>query len=328
MQRDLSTLSRNRSLLRAAAIACCGLLLGSLAWTPRVRAQAWVPGKGQGSLSIVYKQKQSTKLTDGGGNASDFGKAIVRTMNLDIDYGLTDRLAVSVGLPFGSNRYTGNDPHDPRSLPFANDQRFLDDGRFHGGWTDFSIGLRYQWRTQPFLITPFIAYSWPSHNYTFFAHSALGNQQWTLQAGVHAGDWLPPPLQNLYWEAGYAYSFMQPLSHRRINHGTLHLQVGSYVTPRLELHLLAEHSNSYGPAINLPQDFFNPDGTLNPDNLYYHDQLAAARMNRASVGLSYQLNDRYQLSADLGRNFNAANVHRWDYEASIGISRSFSWPER
>ena len=326
MQRAPCTRIHRRSLHRALATICCGLLFGSFAGAPTARAQAWVPGKGQGSLSMIYQQKQSTKLTDGGGNSADFGKVIDRTMNLDLDYGLTDHLAISVGLPFGSNHYTGNDPHDARSLPFANDQRFLDDGRFHGGWTDFSVGLRYQWLRKPFLITPYIAYSWPSHDYTFFAHSALGNQQSMLQLGVHAGDWFPPPWQNLYWEAGYSYAFMQPLSHRRVNHGTLHAKIGDYVTPRLELHLMVEHSNSYGPAINLPQDFFNPDGSLNPDNLYYHDQLAAARMSRASVGLTYQLNDRYQLSADLGRNFSAANVHLWDYEASFGISRSFSWP--
>lgn len=323
MLRVPRTLLRDCSLHRVVASACCGLLLGSLAWTPVARAQAWVPGKGQGAVSLILHQSETTKLTDSHGHADHFGKVIGRTLFLNIDYGLSDRWAISASLPFKSNRYTGQDPHNPQTLPFPNDQRFVDDGQFHDGWADWSVALRYQWRTEPFLITPFIVYSRPSHPYTFFAHSAFGNQQWALTAGVHVGGWLSPPLQNLYWQAGYAYSFEQPLDHRHVNRGVVSLEAGYFLTPRLEAHLGVEHENSYGDTINLPQDFFNADGSLNPGNLYYHDQLAASRYTNATMGLDYQLNDRYQLSLHYARTLNSANAHIYDYVASFGISRSF-----
>lgn len=279
---------------------------------------------------MLYMQKQSTKLTNADGSSDPFGKVIARTVYLNLDYGLSDRWAISAGLPFQSNRYTGNDPHDPRIFPFPNDQRFLDDGRFHDGWGDWSVALRYQWRTEPFLITPFIAYSRPSHDYTFFAHSALGTHQWALQTGVHIGKWLPPPWQNAYWQAGYAYTFEQSTNHldrladdRRVNHGTFSLELGYNFTPRLDAHLLIEHSNSYGNGVNATHDFGNPDGSPNFNNIFYHDQLLLARYTRASLGLDFQLNDRYQLSIVYGRTLSAANAHFWDYEATFGISRSF-----
>ena len=173
------------------------------------------------------------------------------------------------------------------------------------------------------MITPFIAYSRPSHDYTYFAHSALGTHQWALQTGVHIGKWFPPPWQNAYWQMGYAYTFEQPVNHRRVNHGALSMELGYHFTPRLDGHVLIEHSNSYGNGVNATQDFGNPDGSPNFDNIFYHDQLLLARYTRASLGLNYQLNDRYQLSILYGRTLSAANAHFWDYEATFGITRSF-----
>lgn len=168
-----------------AAMACAAVT--------SAHAQAWVPGGGHGSMWTSYEQKQSLQLGGLNGHVGvnvDFGQVIDRTWSLNLDYGLTDRWALSIGLPYESNRYRGDDPHDPRTLPFPNDQRFLDDGRFHGGWADPSVGLRFQWLTRPFLVTPFIAWSHPSHTYTFFAHSAIGGDQWAVQFGVYAGGWL------------------------------------------------------------------------------------------------------------------------------------------
>lgn len=309
---------------RAVARLGATMLLIASTLSPPVAAQAWVPGQGKGSISVTYQHDQSTRLTKANGDAERFGKVIDRGLDLNVDYGLSDRLALSADLPFKSNRYTGDDPHDPTTqLPFANDQHFVDDGQFHDGWADWSLALRYQLRSKPFLVTPFIAYSRPSHDYTFWAHSAFGNQQRSWQAGVNLGGWLPPPWQRLYWQAGYAYLLMQRVGDRRVNRGVLSAQLGCTFTPRLGAQLRIEHQNSFGATIDLPKDFFNPDGSLNPGNLLYHDQLAASRFTRASVGVNYQLSERYQLSAAYARTIRAANAHIWDHQLSIGISWSF-----
>lgn len=319
---------------RAFATACV-LGLCAVAWTAPAHAQAWVPGKGQSSLSMIYEQKRSTEVTESDGASAHFGTVIDRTLHLNLDLGLSDRWALSLGLPFQSDRYTGTDPHDPRVFPFANNQRFLDDGRFHAGWSDWSVGLRYQLRTRPFLVTPFIAYTQPSHNYTFFAHSAFGTEQKALKIGVYLGQWFPPPWQNLFWQLGYGYTFEQSTKHldplanrllmddRHVNHGKFSLELGYQLTPRFDARALIERTNSYGNGINASKDFSNPDGSPNFNNLFYHDQLLIPRFTTVTVGVDYQLNAHYQLSFDLGRTFSAANAHIFDYDASFGISRSF-----
>lgn len=320
---------------RVSPSACCAVLIAACAGSPQARAQAWVPGKGQGSVGMTYQQKQSTRLTNADGSSAKFGKVIDRTLSLDLDYGMSERWAVTVGVPFSRNRYTGDDPHDPRGFPFPNDQRFLDDGQDHAGWSDWSVGLRYQWRKRPFLVTPFIAYLQPSHDYTFFSHAALGTRQRAVQLGVHVGNWFPLPLQDMYWQAGYAYTIEQSTRNidrvayaflpddRRVNHGALSLEFGGNITPRLGAHLRVNHTNSYGHGVHAIEDFANPDGSPNFNNIFYHDQLLLLRTTKASVGLEYQLTDRYQLSFDWGRTLRAADAHFWKYETSIGISRRF-----
>lgn len=315
--------------MAALLVACLS------AWTTPTHAQAWVPGKGQGSIELLYEQKQTTALTNADGSSVAFGKVIDRTAHLNIDYGLSDRWAISFGLPFESNRFTGNDPHDPRVFPFPNSQRFLDDGRYHAGWSDWSVGLRYQWRTRLALVTPFIAYTQPSHTYTFFAHSALGTDQKALQVGVYLGQWFPPPWQNLFWEVGLAYTFEQstkdldPIANRfladdrTVDHSTIRLKLGYNITPRLVGHASIEHVNSYGNGVNAVQSFANPDGSPNFNNIFYHDALLLMRTTTASIGLDYQLSERYALSFDVSRTLTAANAHSYDYDANLGISRSF-----
>ena len=314
------TLLGKRATYRAAAIVCAGCLLG---WLPQAHAQAWVPAKGHGSVSLTYQQLKVTQRTTSDGMARSFGKIINRTMYFNVDYGLSDRWAISASIPFKSNRYSGHDPHNPRLRLFpANDQRFLDDGQYHGGWADWSVGLRYQWRTEPLLITPFISYSRPSHDYTFFANAALGTDQWSWQGGVNVGKRLAPPWQNLYWQAGYSYRYMQSVNNRRVNFDRLSLQAGYNFTPRLETHVLIEHQSAYN-GLDAPQGLRNPDGSLNVSNLFYHDALFGVSYLRASVGFGYQIGDRYQVYADLGRTLNGDNAHLIDYAATVGISRRF-----
>ena len=316
-----ATCNTGRTREAAAALSAIAFIVAITTMAP-AHAQAWVPASHHGSISVTYNQAKSTRLTNSDASKVPFGEVIARGLHLGIDYGLTDRLAISAALPFTSNRYRGNDPHDPRTLPFPNDQRVLDDGRFHGAWSDWNLSLRYQWLTKPFLVTPFIGYGQPTHDYTFWAHAAPGQDQWSWQLGAHIGGWLSPPAQAFFWQAGYTYSFMQPLDHRRVNHGAVSLSAG-YTAPRFDVRVEVDHHNSYGDTINLPQDFFNPDGSLNFGNLYYHDQLAAARNTKIMAEIDFRLGDHYLLTASLGRSLFAANMHYWDYETSVGISRRF-----
>ena len=299
------------------------IVLGTLAWTPVSLAQVWVPGKGHGQVWVNYQQIKVSQRTNSSGHAQNFGDITDRGLYLNLDYGLTDRLAVTAILPYGSNRYQGNKPHDPKIFfPDLHGQRLIDDGDFHGGWADWGMGLRYQLAGKSFLVTPFVSYSQPSHDYVFFAHSQLGTHQWRLQAGASVTRPIPPPWQNLYWQARYAFSYMEPKLHRRVNHAALALELGYRINPSLSVHLQVEQLWSYN-GIEGPQGFRDPDGSFNRDLFLYHEALAGVKYSKASVGAGYRINDRYVVFADFGKTLRAANTDRIDSAINIGVSRSF-----
>ena len=61
-------------------------------------AQAWLPAKGEGTVSVLVSNTLSKDhfLPD---QRYDFGHIDANTVLFDVTYGLTDRMAVTVGLP-------------------------------------------------------------------------------------------------------------------------------------------------------------------------------------------------------------------------------------
>lgn len=301
-----------------------GMLSMAIAWTTVARAQdVSVPSKGNGSFAIAYQQVLVAQRTDDRGRAENLGRVTYRTTHLNWDYGFADRWAVSVGLPYGSNRYTGADSgHDPSIFQDPHGQHFIDDGNFGGGWKDWSVAVRYQWRVAPLLVTPYLKYSFPSHDYQYYGESALGLHQSELQLGVTAGGRLPAPWQNVYLVGSAAYFHMQEKGGRRVNHSTVNIDLGYFFSPRLSGQVGLARRRTYN-GLDFPAAIFNPDGSLNEDNLFHHDTIRNISFTEVHLGLSYQLNDRLTLTSDLGRTAHGANANLIKSAVSIGISRSF-----
>jgi hypothetical protein len=287
-----------------------------------------VPAKGHGSVAIALQHSVVNRIAlpgAPGGGYLEIGEKTLRSTTLELDYGLTDRLALTASIPFMSNRYTGGFPHDPRRLEDPHGEGFLDDGEFHSGWSDWGLGLRWLWRTDPVAITPFVSYHRPSHDYPIFTGTAFGTRQWRVDLGVNAGARVPGPIRNLYLQAGYAYSYTEPTkpngstSSYRVNHSVLSLELGYLVTPRLSTSLGWRYRKTHG-ALTFPQDF-NPPFT--DDLYYYHDRLFPLEQSVLSVGVGYQLNDRYSLSVGYGRTLRVAFGHDIKRALSVGLVRGF-----
>ena len=130
-------------------------------------ADAWVPAKGHGTMSIAYQHLFVRYHTFADGTKDVPGTIRNRDLFFDFDYGVTDRLALTVGAAYKSDKYEfRKGSHDPGTLDDDHGQQFIDDGRYHGSWQDWSIALRYQWLDKPFLVTPFIAYGRPLRDYS------------------------------------------------------------------------------------------------------------------------------------------------------------------
>jgi hypothetical protein len=305
---------------RPAKPLCAAFAL--LALPGYVRAQeVELPAKGHGSFSVDYLQVQVDQRTDQKGDRENLGKVEYRTLRLGLDYAFADRWAASVSLPFGSNRASGTD-HDPRIFSDPHGQRFIDDGDFHAGWKDWSLGVRYQWLTGPVRVTPYLSYRFPSHDYQYYGESALGLQQSELQFGVSAGGVLPGRWRNAYVTGNASYSYMEKRGSARVNHSTLQLDLGYFVTPRLSAHAGLTHRQSYG-GLDFPGALFDSNGALIEDVLFHHDTIRNISFTEGHVGLSLQLGPRYTLNADVGRTLRGENANLIRSALNLGISRSF-----
>lgn len=300
----------------ALLLACTGL-------QAQTQTSVGVPGQGNGSASITLQYINITER-ELGFVREEFGRMTLRSAYLELDYGLTDRLALTLTLPFKSNRYTGDDPHDPRLLDNDHGERFLDDGRFHSSFGDMGVNLRWLWRDSPVAITPFLGYYWPSRDYPLFTETQAGTAQWRLDVGVNAGGRLGRPQLNLFWQAGYAFSLMEKTRPddapaRRVNRSRVSLEIGWMATPRFTTRLALSYQKPHG-ALRFPDEF---TGILVNDQWYYHDQLLAWEQSTWALGASYRLSDRLTLSASYGQTLKITFGHAYDPAVTFGLSRSF-----
>ena len=158
-----------RVLALAAAVA--SLAPWHAAWA---QTQSWVPGKDHGSMLVAYQDLFISTHTLSDGTHGYPGTISNHSLFLAFDYGVTDRLALNVFLPYKAGQFKGPGKHNPGTLDDDHGEGLIDDGHFRSGWQDWRIGVRYQLRDAPLKVTPFIAYGHPSHDYNTFAHSAIG----------------------------------------------------------------------------------------------------------------------------------------------------------
>src|SRR6202795_260214 len=123
------------------------------------RAQAWLPAKGEGSVSILYQDvfvKDHMQAT----TPVDYGQIYSKTLLLDVTYGVTDNLAISFAIPWTAARYDGSRAHPLADLsgptPVFYGVQPLDDGTYHQTLSDLRFDVRYNITKRWMVVTPFI----------------------------------------------------------------------------------------------------------------------------------------------------------------------------
>src|SRR5262245_57350177 len=95
----MSRMWKSQTLRAAIAAPLIVLTCASLA-----RAQAFVPPKGEGTVSFLY-QDLFVKYHYFGPTRTDNGSIASKMMVVDVTYGVTDKLAVSAGIPWVAAKY-------------------------------------------------------------------------------------------------------------------------------------------------------------------------------------------------------------------------------
>src|SRR5579884_3803038 len=172
-------------------------------------AQAWLSPQGDGTVSVLYQYQADRLHSFSDGRTKDRGHTYIQSVLLNTDYSITDRLAVTIGLPYIAGKYTGANPHllvrgDP-STAVA-----VDDGSYHSGFQDFRLNVRYALTQHAWKITPLFEAIIPSHDYPSFGHASIGFDEKEYRVGVNIGRRLNPILPKAYVQGQYAFG-MSPV---------------------------------------------------------------------------------------------------------------------
>ena len=227
----------------------------------------------------------------------------------DVTYGLTDRIAVDVAVPFVTSRYTGTKPH-----PTA-----LDDGKYHSTFADLRFALRYNIMRGGAVITPYIGTSMPSHNYEFFAHAAPGEQLRELQVGAFAAKLFDRGIPGTFISGRFAYGFAEKVLDISHNRSMADLEVGYFFTPSFRAFAMSSGQYTHGgidiPVSGLP--------ALPPQLRGVHDQIDRAHNFKLGAGGAFSINDSMDVFASFVRTVTGRNEHALDRAITVGTSWSF-----
>jgi len=271
---------------------------------------SWGPRRGETDYDVTYQGSFINKHYFDTTEVDD-GHIRTHALRMDIGYGVTNRLAVGFSIPYVVSRYKGADPHQ---LP-------IDGGNFHGTFQDYRIDASYQVLNRRFAVTPFATIVIPSHDYTYFAHSAAGRDLREVLVGVAGGYSLERFLPNAFIQSRSYYTFSQRvlgIPHNRVNVDT---QVGYFVRPTIAFHTLTLYQHTYHGLSDAQMD----EAAENDPILFsHHDQISADDYLNFGGGISFTLRGSTAISLGYVRALWGRNGHKLDHSILAGISWNYS----
>ena len=286
-----------------------------------VLAQAWLSPKGDGVVTMLYQNDIERLHSFSDGRTKDRGHTTLDGIFFNTDFSLTDRLALTVGLPFISGKYVGPFPHqlvrgDP-STAVA-----LDDGNYHGGFQDFRFNVRYALSQRALKITPFFQASLPSHAYPTLGHAASGFDESEYRMGVSVGRRLNPILPNAFVQGQYAFG-MTPEVAANIapKRSYAEVQLGYLLSRRFSLQGSSVLTWSHN-GLDFDYDLF--PNNLTEEQYLNHDRISRAKLLDASGSITFQLNRSTNFFLSVGHSFYGTNGHLRYLVTTVGFTKAFS----
>lgn len=301
-------------------VCCAGIALSFLASS--ALAQAWLAPKGEASFGMAYQNTYTRDHVLSEGERFDAGRIRMNTVVFGLTYSFTDRLAAAASVPYVVARYDGNLPH------FAPEIERIDDGSYHGTFTDLRLDLRYNLWRNPAMVTPFVAAIIPTRDYVTFAHSAPSSGLEQYLVGVSVGRRLDPILEAGFAQLRYSYAFQEKvlgISHDRSN---ADLEIGYFLTPSLGISAIANFQKTHG-GIEIPCCPGTSAFAAFSQTPYFvhHDQLARSDYLNLGGIISYALTGTVDVYASYQSMVWGRNVHATQPGLAFGMSWGFS-PKR
>jgi hypothetical protein len=253
----------------------------------------------------------------------DSGHIYSRNLIFELTYGLSDKIAIGVGLPWVATRYAGNAPHP--LADFSGPQP-VDDGTWHSTAQDFRFDVRYNVTRNlahaGIVVTPFVGSIMPSHDYTYFAHAGFGRDLRETQLGASAAKLFERGVPGLLIQARYAYGFVERAADISHNRSMASLEAAYFATPKLRLLALSSGQLTYGGI-----DFYGATvsrALLTTDQFIHHDQIVRENILALGGGLSYSITESLDVFGSLLHTVAQRNGHELNRGLSLGVSWSFT----
>ena len=200
-----------------------------------------------------------------------------------MDYGVTGRLSVTVGMPYVFAKYAGAMP-PPSGLPVDAC------GCWHSSFQDFFLAARYRLGGDTWAVTPLVRYGRPSHDYSYQGEAVVGRNLQETQVGVSAGLRLVHLLPKASLQATYVYSFVPDVVDIPLDRSLGFIQFGYALNRRFYGFATGNWQWTHGGLlIGSPSgNPFFPPGELNtPARFAQRDRLLQTKYWQAGGGVSY-----------------------------------------
>lgn len=271
-------MNRKHRLLFATAITAVLALAPSPA-----AAQVFTLPQGVGAVTLAWQYVDNTghRLSDGYLRVA--GQSVTTSADFELEYGITDRLSATFGIPYVFAKYTGSLP-PPSGLPVDACQCW------HSSFQDFSLAARYRFGDDPWAATPVVRYVRPSHGYNYVGEAAVGRDLQEVQVGVGAGLRLVGFLPQGSVQAGYTYSFVEKVLDIPNDRSNGFVQLGYALTRRLFVHAGGTWQRTHGGlriGSVTGNPFFLPGEFNTPARFAQRDRLTRSNYWHVGGGLSY-----------------------------------------
>jgi len=261
-------------------------------------AQAWTPKKHDLTLALSYQALTADKhlfseaVTPSGSRALDLGTIHSNAYFLSGEYGIVDRFAVTADVAVVDARYVGTDPEDPS----------LDDGSYHGGLQNASITLRYEAVSRPFVVTPFLGYTFPTRDYPTLGHASIGGDVSDTTAGVFLGRRLSPFLPDAYLHGSYSHSWIERVHGApRASNDAWGIEGGYFIGDLVALRAYGSWLRTNGGL-----DWFHD---LNAANFHAHDAASAASYTQVGGGAIFTASRTVDVYVSYNAIIHGENTH-------------------
>ena len=256
----------------------------------------------------------------------DAGTTDTHAIQLSSIYSLNEKWMIYGSIAYVQKRLVdpiGYGTHNP-NVDFWQytppDLRFVDDGDYHGGLQDLTVGVQYLALDGPFRVSPFVSYGTPVSDYPIYGSAIIGKGLNELHVGVSM-DFIPY-FSDWVFQADIAYIFSEKVLGVDLNSWLVDLSASYYVTPRFAPRIFLTSRNTPN-GLSYPADFEPYEENYDNENGWRHDQTLKHEFVNAGIGFDYNISELYGISAIYYRTIEAENLLEIDRAFNAGFTRRF-----